>query len=213
MSSAPSPPAHADSDRRCPSWLLNLPMRRSLSPMRRWLERCGIGPGETVADLGAGTGMLLPWILERVGDSGTVWMVDIDPRNLMAARMKLGGTVRFAERVRWLAHSAAALPEISTGSIDLAVSFGLLCCMVEKEKAVDELYRILKPGGRALVNFHCLDLPISERARALRMTRERWQRLRARAPWITEPGLSHGRWIHTECLRKPTGAPGPDRAA
>jgi len=138
-------------------------------------------------------------------------MVDIDPRNLMAARMKLGGTVRFADRVRWLAHSAAVLPEIPTGSVDLAVSFGLLCCMVEKEKAVDELYRILKPGGRALVNFHCLDLPISERARALRMTRERWQRLRARAPWITPPGLSHGRWIYTECLGKPTDVHEPDR--
>ncbi|EQD72374.1 Methyltransferase type 11 domain protein [mine drainage metagenome] len=174
--------------------------------MRRWLTTCGVRPGQTVADLGAGTGILLPWVLDRVGDSGTVWMVDIDPQNLMAARLGLGGTARFADRVRWLVRSAADLPEIPTGSVDLAVSFGLLCCMAEKERAVDEMYRILKPGGRALVNFHCLDLPISERARALRMTRERWRQLRSRAPWEPVPGLSRGRWIHTECLRKPRGA-------
>ncbi len=213
MNTVPPSPGPGDSDRRCPSWLLNLPMRRTLSPMRRWLERCGVHPGETVADLGAGTGLLLPWVLARVGDSGTVWMVDIDPRNLMVARLRMGGTARFAERVRWIARSAADLPEIPSRSVDLALSFGLLCCMVQKEKAVDELYRILKPGGRALVNFHCLDLPISERARALRMTRERWQRLRARAPWEPLPGLAHGRWIHTECLRKPAVARGLSPAA
>jgi ubiquinone/menaquinone biosynthesis C-methylase UbiE len=198
---SPSPTTVAD--RRCPSWMLNLPLRRRFSPMRRWLERCGIGPGKTVADVGAGTGLLLPWILDRVGDSGTVWLVDIDARNLDAARLRLGGTVRFADRVRYLAHSAARMPEIPSGSVDIVLSFGLLCCMVEKEAAIDEMYRVLRPGGRAVVNFQCWDLPITQRARALRMTRTTWEWLRSRVPWATEPDMSKGRWIHTECLRKP----------
>ena len=45
--------------------------------LRELTARTGIGPGDTVLDIGCGTGVLIPFLRERVGDSGCVLGIDI----------------------------------------------------------------------------------------------------------------------------------------
>src|SRR5262252_32622 len=53
------------------------------------LDALGLGPGQRVADLGCGSGVLLPAMAERVGPAGRVIGVDRDARLLAAAREQL----------------------------------------------------------------------------------------------------------------------------
>ncbi len=43
------------------------------------MDILGIGPGKTVADIGAGSGWFTVRAAKRVGDAGTVYAVDINP--------------------------------------------------------------------------------------------------------------------------------------
>ncbi len=201
--SAPRPPP----DRSCPPWVLCNPLRRWRAPPSQILAGGGPGPGETVADVGSGPGTFLPELVRRVGPTGSVVAVEIDPRAVARAREELRGDP-LVDRIRWIPGSASEMRGIPDASVDFVLAYGLLCCLVDKDGAVDSIYRILRPGGRALFNFHCLDPPIGQRSRALRMSTGRWERLRARHPW--EPAAkATGRWIRTECLRKPSGEPAP----
>jgi 2-polyprenyl-3-methyl-5-hydroxy-6-metoxy-1,4-benzoquinol methylase len=66
------------------------------------LEALGLAPGHHVADVGCGTGALLPRLAERVGPTGRVLGIDRDPQLLEAApgRARLGGsdTIWYAGR-------------------------------------------------------------------------------------------------------------------
>ncbi len=63
------------------------------SRVRYILSRCGIESGSRVLDLGTGTGVLIPYIKERIGSHGTITAVDFSPRMLEKAREKFEGKV------------------------------------------------------------------------------------------------------------------------
>ena len=50
---------------------------RDPARLRELTARTGISPGDTVLDIGCGTGVLIPFLRERVGDSGCVLGIDI----------------------------------------------------------------------------------------------------------------------------------------
>jgi len=56
------------------------------------LDALGLGPGQRAADLGCGSGVLLPLMAERVGPAGRVIGIDRDAR-LLAAAPRTGGTI------------------------------------------------------------------------------------------------------------------------
>lgn len=57
--------------------------------LRELTARTGIGPGDAVLDLGCGTGVLLPFLRERVGASGCVLGIDIADNMVEIAAGKL----------------------------------------------------------------------------------------------------------------------------
>lgn len=173
-------------DRTFPSWVFQNRIRRVLRDPAAVLEPDGPRAGETLADLGAGGGFFLSESRRRVGPKGRIYVIDVDAAALARARRSAATAPGTAE-ITYLHRSAASVPEIPDGSVDFAISNGLLCCMVDKEGAMDELWRILRPGGRALVRFvECpLHLP-GRRQRALRVTARHWQELVHRRPWMVE---------------------------
>jgi ubiquinone/menaquinone biosynthesis C-methylase UbiE len=48
----------------------------------------GLEPGDTVLDVGCGTGVMVPYLLERVGENGRIVAVDISPKMMEVARGK-----------------------------------------------------------------------------------------------------------------------------
>ena len=59
--------------------IFDSPGRDERLQINRVMDILGIGPGKTVADIGAGSGWFTVRAAKRVGDTGTVYAVDINP--------------------------------------------------------------------------------------------------------------------------------------
>jgi ubiquinone/menaquinone biosynthesis C-methylase UbiE len=103
----------------------------------------GVKPGDRVLDVACGTGALTLAVAERVGREGSVAGLDANPQMLAVARRK-------ATRIEWREGRAEALP-LPDESFDAVVSqFGFMF-FEDRPKALREMMRVLRPGGRLAV--------------------------------------------------------------
>jgi len=105
-------------------------------------------PGESVLDLGSGSGMDAFIAATQVGDTGNVIGVDITPEQLENAnRLR---SERF-QNVGFRHAEIGALP-FKDGSFDVAISNGVINLVPDKAKAFEEISRVLKKGGRMAIS-------------------------------------------------------------
>ncbi|MGB0957348.1 MAG: bifunctional demethylmenaquinone methyltransferase/2-methoxy-6-polyprenyl-1,4-benzoquinol methylase UbiE [Litorivicinus sp.] len=104
--------------------------------------------GQRVLDLAGGTGDLSLLIRPRIGDTGQLFIGDINPNMLAVGRDRL--IDRGVTDVPVVCMDAEHLP-FADGSLDrVIIGFGLRN-VTEKLNALREMRRVLRPGGRALV--------------------------------------------------------------
>lgn len=104
-------------------------------------------PGDKVLDIASGTGDLARAFARKVGDSGLVLHTDINEAMLRTGRDRL---VDEGMVLPTLVCDAEQLP-LKSNSFDLvSVAFGLRN-MTHKDRALAEMCRVLRPGGRLLV--------------------------------------------------------------
>ena len=116
---------------------------------RYFVGTSGVKRGDRVLDLAGGTGDIAALLHERVGETGSIVLGDINAQMLGVGRDRLTdrGLVRGLEYVQL---NAEALP-FPDRSFDLVtIAFGLRN-VTDKQKALGEMHRVLKIGGRALV--------------------------------------------------------------
>lgn len=115
----------------------------------RILELGGVRSGESVLDVGCGTGSLAILAKEITGPAGAVCAVDPSPEMLARARAK---AARAGVEVRFENAAAQALP-FPDSSFDVALSTMMLHHLgrAGRRQLAAELRRVIKPGGRALV--------------------------------------------------------------
>jgi demethylmenaquinone methyltransferase/2-methoxy-6-polyprenyl-1,4-benzoquinol methylase len=123
----------------------------SLGLHRLWkrfaLEMSGVRAGSRVLDVASGSGDLALAFSKRVGPTGQVVMTDINAEMLGVGRDKLLDAGLFAPVARC---DAEKLP-FASGSFDcVSVAFGLRN-MTHKDRALAEMARVARPGGRVLV--------------------------------------------------------------
>jgi SAM-dependent methyltransferase len=103
-------------------------------------------PGETVVDVGAGSGMDTFLAARAVGPAGAVVAVDMTAAMLERGRESVALTgMRQIEYRRGLAE---ALP-IEDATADLVISNGVIDLVPDKAAVFREAWRVLKPGGGA----------------------------------------------------------------
>jgi demethylmenaquinone methyltransferase/2-methoxy-6-polyprenyl-1,4-benzoquinol methylase len=116
---------------------------------RHFVAVSGIRRGDRVLDLAGGTGDIAALIKPVVGESGDVVVGDINASMLNVGRDRL--TDRgLVSGLRWTQLNAEALPFPDNSFDAVTMAFGLRN-VTDKDKALADIYRVLKPGGRALV--------------------------------------------------------------
>ena len=107
-----------------------------------------IHSGETVLDLGSGAGLDSIRAARKVGPSGRVVGIDFTPEMIERARRNVAavGLVNVA----FLEAAIEAIP-LPDATADVALCNGLFNLCPDKPKALAEVSRILKPGGRFLI--------------------------------------------------------------
>jgi ubiquinone/menaquinone biosynthesis C-methylase UbiE len=113
-----------------------------------WLiEELRIGPDSTVVDLAAGTGKLTKALLARA----RARVIAVEPSRAMLARLR--EVVPAAD-----AHEGTAedipLPEACADAVTVAQAFHWFA----NERALDEMHRVLRPGGRMALAWNRRDL-------------------------------------------------------
>lgn len=125
----------------------------SLGVHRLWkrftVELAAVRPGQRVLDLAGGSGDLAARFAPLVGAAGEVVLADINPHMLEQGRRRLTdrgiiGNVRFAQV------NAECLPFPDNSFDCITIAFGLRN-VTDKDAALRSMFRVLKPGGRALV--------------------------------------------------------------
>lgn len=116
---------------------------------RDFIATSGIRPGATVLDLAGGTGDITRLLLPRVGPTGRVILSDINAAMLRVGRQRMEDA-GLVQGIEYLLINAEALP-LPDRSVDaITMAFGLRN-VTDKQRALNEMKRVLKPGGRALI--------------------------------------------------------------
>lgn len=111
------------------------------------ISRADVRPGMKVLDIAGGTGDLAKAFARRVGSGGQVWLTDINESMLRVGRDRM---IDSGLLLPTAVCDAEKLPFPDAYFDRVSVAFGLRN-MTHKEKALAEMRRVLKPGGKLLV--------------------------------------------------------------
>lgn len=111
------------------------------------IERCGLRAGERVLDLAGGTGDISTLLHRRVGSAGQVVLTDINREMLRHGRDRL---LDAGVALPLVQCDAESLPFPDRRFDCVTIAFGLRN-VTRKQRALAEMHRVLRPGGRALV--------------------------------------------------------------
>ncbi|MBS1552325.1 MAG: methyltransferase domain-containing protein [Bacteroidetes bacterium] len=114
------------------------------------IERADISESHVVLDIGAGDGLLGLSALERLGSSGKLILSDFSEHALAIPKEIFKEKKINDSRVQFLISSAEKL-SLPSNSIDRVLMRAVLLYIEKKQDAFDEIYRILIPGGIAVI--------------------------------------------------------------
>jgi demethylmenaquinone methyltransferase/2-methoxy-6-polyprenyl-1,4-benzoquinol methylase len=116
---------------------------------RDFVANSGIRLGHQVLDLAGGTGDIAALVSKRVGKKGRIVLSDINEAMLEVGRQRLEDR-GISGNISYTLANAEDLP-FADGEFDaVTMAFGLRN-VTDKDAALREMYRVLRPGGKALI--------------------------------------------------------------
>ncbi len=106
--------------------------------------RSDVQSGETVLDLGSGAGLDAIMAAKSTGPTGKVIGVDLNPSMCLKAQAHAAATGLGMECHEGRMESIPQADE----SVDVIISNGVINLSFQKRKVVEEMFRVLRPGGR-----------------------------------------------------------------
>jgi ubiquinone/menaquinone biosynthesis C-methylase UbiE len=108
---------------------------------KRLFSLLPLKPGDQVLDVGCGTGVLAPFILERITSTGILYELDFAEKMIETNRR-----LHVQDNIRFIVADAENAT-LDDASCDMVICFSCFPHFQEKEKATGALSRILKPRG------------------------------------------------------------------
>ena len=156
-------------------------VERQFKAGKRLIERIGIRPGQSVLDVGSGTGLLAAHVAQIVGDDGFVHGVDPLPLRIEIAQSKGRPNLKFS------VDNAFDLGSFQSASFDVVYLNAVFHWFPEKLEPLRNFHRLLKPGGKLALSTGSKDHP--------NRIHDVQRRVLARAPYNAhvqpEQGLPH----------------------
>lgn len=123
---------------------------RGASPTRerrKAVRRLRLNPGDRVLEVCAGTGTNFPLIAARTGEAGQLAGLDISRGMLGACRRKMAAR---GISTHLIEGEASHLP-FAGESFDAVLHHGGIAEFGDKQAAIDEMFRVVRPGGRVVI--------------------------------------------------------------
>lgn len=119
--------------------------------------------GDTVLDIGSGSGTDTLIAAMLTGPGGTVYALDMT--HAMREKLRNNAAVMKATHVHVIEGNAERIP-LPDASVDVVTSNGVLNLVPDKPAAFAEIARVLKPGGHLQISDIALRVAVSEKSRA-----------------------------------------------
>jgi len=118
---------------------------RDTTKLERMAKRLDIKPGSIVLDVGTGTGVFIPFLLREIGEGGRIIVLDFAEKMLRRARAKgLNGNIDY------LCADVTSIP-LGNEIFDIIVCYSSFPHFQDKSRALAEMKRVIKGGGRLLI--------------------------------------------------------------
>jgi arsenite methyltransferase len=106
-----------------------------------------LSPGDTLIDVGTGDGLIAFGALDRLGASGRVIFSGIS-QDLLDHFREAADAEGLLDRCRFVLAPADSLTRVADESADVVTTWSVLIYVKDKQAALQEFYRVLRPGGR-----------------------------------------------------------------
>lgn len=118
---------------------------KDVSRLKAMAERLDIKAGSNILDVGTGTGIFIPFLIEKIGPDGSLVCLDYAEEMLKIARAKGNkGNISYV-------CSSLENCRLADNTFDSVVCYSVFPHFQDKPKAVREIYRLLKSEGKLFI--------------------------------------------------------------
>lgn len=128
-------------------WLFKSFSENEDSVRSKMVELLELSPNSCVLDLGCGTGSDSFHIIPHLGSEGKLFALDLSSSMLEIAKMKLANS---QDKIEYFQGNASYLP-FEDDTFDALLHFGGLNEFSEISKAITEMTRVVRPGGKVVI--------------------------------------------------------------